>query len=238
MKCGIPTVASHLRQQSVSNFQSVPYKKNVDYRLVPPWNHRQNAAERAIQTFKNHFIAGLCSTHREFLMHLWGRLLPQAVITLNLLRASRWNPKLSAHQQLNKKIDFNRTPLAPPGTKVIVHEAPDARPSWAPHGKHAWYIGLSSKHYRCYKVYVPSTRGERDSDTVQFFPDNGSIPFLSSADLAAYASLDLIAAIKNPHPETPLFVGDNQLRALTQLADIFATSLHPKIFPQILLHPG
>ena len=33
---------------------------NIKYQLVPPSNHRAINAERAIQTFKNHFIAGLC----------------------------------------------------------------------------------------------------------------------------------------------------------------------------------
>ena len=36
-------------------------KKDIKYELVPPMVHRRNAAERAIQTFKNHFIAGLAS---------------------------------------------------------------------------------------------------------------------------------------------------------------------------------
>ena len=29
---------------------------NIKYQLVPPGNHRENNAERVIQTFKNHFI--------------------------------------------------------------------------------------------------------------------------------------------------------------------------------------
>jgi hypothetical protein len=33
---------------------------NMQYQLVPPHIHRRNAAERAIRTFKTHFIAGLC----------------------------------------------------------------------------------------------------------------------------------------------------------------------------------
>jgi hypothetical protein len=32
---------------------------DVDYQLVPPHCHRRNAAERAIRTFKEHFVAGL-----------------------------------------------------------------------------------------------------------------------------------------------------------------------------------
>lgn len=72
----------------------------VDFQLPPPYNHRRNAAERAIRTFKNHFIAILCATDAEFPLCKWCTLLPQAEITLNLLRSSRINPKLSAWAQL------------------------------------------------------------------------------------------------------------------------------------------
>jgi hypothetical protein len=49
------------------------HSKNIQFQLVPPHVHRQNAAERAIQTFKNHFIAMLCSTDKQFPTHLWDR---------------------------------------------------------------------------------------------------------------------------------------------------------------------
>ena len=39
--------------------------EHVNFQLVPPGVHRRNAAERAIRTFKNHFIAALCSTDKE-----------------------------------------------------------------------------------------------------------------------------------------------------------------------------
>jgi hypothetical protein len=32
-------------------------KQVIDYQLAPPHIHRRNNAERAIQTFKNHFIS-------------------------------------------------------------------------------------------------------------------------------------------------------------------------------------
>jgi hypothetical protein len=109
------------------------HSKDIRFQLVPPHIHRKNAAERSTQTFKNHFVAMLCSTDTQFPIHLWDRLTPHAVITLNLLRQSRINPKLSAHAQLHGIFDYNKTPLAPPGTKVILHEKPDHRGSWAPH---------------------------------------------------------------------------------------------------------
>ena len=67
---------------------------------MPLHNHRANVAERAIQTFKNHFKAGLASVDEQFPIAEWDRLLDQAFLTLNLLRTARVNPKLSAHAYL------------------------------------------------------------------------------------------------------------------------------------------
>ena len=72
-------------------------KENITYQLVPPQIHRPNLAERAIQTFKNHLKAGLATVDPDFPLAEWDRLIPQANITLNLLRSARVNPKLSAY---------------------------------------------------------------------------------------------------------------------------------------------
>jgi len=64
----------------------------IDFQLVPPHVHHHNATKHAICTFKNHFIAGLCSTDKNFPLHLWDCLLPQAELTLNLLHGSHLNP--------------------------------------------------------------------------------------------------------------------------------------------------
>jgi hypothetical protein len=77
------------------------HQKDITFQLVQPYSHRQNSAERAIRSFKDHLIAGLCSTDKSFPMHLWDILLPQAVITLNMLRTSIINPKLSAANKLH-----------------------------------------------------------------------------------------------------------------------------------------
>ena len=71
-------------------------KYKVIYQLVPPHIHRRNAAERAIQTFKSHLLSGLATCHSQYPISEWDRLLDQAEITLNLLRTSRVNPRLSA----------------------------------------------------------------------------------------------------------------------------------------------
>ena len=91
---------------------------NVSYQLVPPHNHRTNLAERAIQTFKAHFKAGLATCDPNFPLTEWDRLISQAVLTLNLLRPSRVKPNISAHTFLFGEFDFNSTPLAPPPPPV------------------------------------------------------------------------------------------------------------------------
>ncbi len=45
--------------------------------VVEPHNHRVNAAERAIQTFKDAFIAALATTDSGFPLQLWDKLAPQ-----------------------------------------------------------------------------------------------------------------------------------------------------------------
>jgi hypothetical protein len=147
-------------------------KQGINYQLAPPHIHRRNNAEQAIHTFKNHFIAGLCSVDPTFPLKLWDKLLPQATITLNLLRKSRINPRMSAYAQLNGHFDFNRTHLAPPGTRIVAHKKPHQRASWDPHGVDSYYLGPALDHYRCYQVHITKTKGTQIVDTVEFSPPN------------------------------------------------------------------
>jgi len=84
-------------------------ERKVNYQLVPPHTHRKNAAERAIRTFKNHFITILCMAHPNFPMNLWCRLLPQVEMTLNMLRPCRINPRISAYTSLEGEFNLSVT---------------------------------------------------------------------------------------------------------------------------------
>jgi hypothetical protein len=57
----------------------------MNIHLVPLHNHRINVAERAITTFKERFIVGLATVHKNCLLQLWDEFLPQIELTLNLL---------------------------------------------------------------------------------------------------------------------------------------------------------
>ena len=184
---------------------------NEQFQLVPPHIHQRNSAERAISNFKDNFIAGLSITHKDFPLHLWCQLIPHAILTLNLLQQSHMNPKLSGYAQLHGEFNYNTTPLAPPGTQVIIHEKPTVRGTWASHGVKGWYLGPSMNHYQYHHVYITKTREEQDSDCVEFFLHNTSLPYKSSAENA-----------KNPAPQAPFSnIGEYQLVAIEHLSKIF-----------------
>ena len=111
------------------------------------------------------------------------------MMTLNLLLTSRLNPQLSAYLSLCGPFDFNRIPIAPLGTKLLIHEKPETRESWAPHAIDGWYIRPTMQHYRCCRVWATSTNAERIADTIVVYPHNYSIPhatFLDTTDVATY----------------------------------------------------
>ena len=130
---------------------------NIMYQLVPPSNHRSNNAERAIKTFKNHFIAGMCNVDKDFHLQLWGRLLHQAATSLHFLRKSRTIPHLSAYTHIFGEFDYNCTPLALPGTRIVIHNIPNDRASWETHGEYGRYTGPATEHCRFHNAYIPKT---------------------------------------------------------------------------------
>jgi hypothetical protein len=89
-------------------------KEGIDDQFAPPNVHRCNAAERAISTYKDHLIACLSSTDKEYPLHLWDKLIPQGNISLNLLRCSCINPQLSAYAHPYGAFDFIKHPLPHP----------------------------------------------------------------------------------------------------------------------------
>jgi hypothetical protein len=183
-------------------------------------------------------------------MHLWDRLLPQAEITLSLLRTYRLHQQLSAAAHYHGLMDYNKTAFAPSGCKIIAHKRPDKRRNWDPHGQHGYSLGPAMHHYRCQNVYISTTASERIVDTLEFFPHNYQMPQLSSTDRLLMAAKDMMNAFHNPHPDVPFAsVGDDTVQALTDLAAIFklklqqapspATQASPaKIFPRSSLIPS
>ena len=101
--------------QATKQIEKFLTKKEQKLQAVEPHNHRLNAAKRAIQTFKDHFISALCTRDEKFPTQLWDKMVDQSKSTLNLMQTNRWDPTKSAHEELHGKYYWNRYPLAPPG---------------------------------------------------------------------------------------------------------------------------
>jgi hypothetical protein len=215
-------------------------KHNIQFQRVPPKEHRVNAAERAIRTFKNHFVSVLCTVDSKFPLTEWDRLLPQTTLTLNLLRSSRIHPSLSAHASLFGQFDFNRTPLAPMGTQIVAHTSADTRTPFGAHGKVGWYIGPSLEHYRCWKCYFTDTLHERDVLKVDFFPEKIAFPTFSRDDYLKQTAEDMLHLLQGDDSSPlhePLSFGPPILNAFAKVADILRRAVPPPNPPLSVLPP-
>ena len=195
---------------------------NIAYHIVPPHVHLMNAVEKAIGTFKDHFLAGLCSVHPNFPMHLWCRLVPLATTTLNLLRPSRINTRLSAEVLLNGSFDYKKNaPRAPP------HQSSPARNS----GK-TRYLGATRRQRMVHRsgtgaLPLPPhfcvARAQGTHRTIRgIFPHSFTMPPTSSADAAIVTAQDLVHACQNPEPATPFdTVQSGQAATLATLSENF-----------------
>lgn len=213
--------------------------EGVDFQLTPAGLHRRNAAERAIQTFVNHFIAGLCSTDPNFPLNQWDKLLPHALLSLNLLRASRVNPKLSSYAQIHGAFDYNRTPLAPPGIRVLAHVRTEDRKSWTPHAEAGYYVGPAMDHYRCHRIWFPDSQSERIAQTTKWFPAYDiKMPIASREALILAAARELSAALSKPTPDELVPALETITRQnLKKLSELFsATTVNPPA-PEPPQHP-
>ena len=63
--------------------------------------------------------------------------------TLNLLHPSRMNPRITAEEMLNLTFDYKNTPVAPPGTNMVVHRQPKNKKTRDPQGAYGWHLGIA-----------------------------------------------------------------------------------------------
>jgi hypothetical protein len=173
--------------------------QQVSLQLVKLNNHHVNSTKRAIKTFNNRFIRALGTTNANFLIQLWDKLAPQVQDSINLLRRSRVHPDRSAYEMLEGPYDWNRYPMAPPGTKAIIYKDSDMRASWAPHGLDAWLLGPSKDHYCCHLYYVPKTNGYLVSGSADLFPQHCIAPPYLHKTHIQELSKELQDTLKNVH---------------------------------------
>jgi hypothetical protein len=102
---GLKSKINIMDNQATKHIKKFLTEQQCKMQLVKPHNHQMNAAEHAIQTYTDAFIAALPTTDKDFPIQLWDKLAPQVQDTMNLLRALRINPFISAYKILNIPYD-------------------------------------------------------------------------------------------------------------------------------------
>jgi hypothetical protein len=212
-----------VKLQILDNEASAAYKHAItvtwqaEFQLVPPDMHCRNQAEHAIRTFKAHFLSVLAGVDPTFPPYLWDLLLPQAELTLNLLRQSTLNPRISAWEFFQGPFDFNKTPLGPVGCRVLIHAKPATRRSWDFRAKEGFYIGPALDSYRCFKLVRSDTKSQVISDTVEFCHAYRTIPLPTPEDKIIHGLQVMAGALKDAPPPTCI----SQVDAIANLCDLF-----------------
>jgi hypothetical protein len=188
----------------------------MTHELVPPDCHRRNMAERAIQTFKNHFVAILSGVDDRIPLSLWCYLVRPAKLTVNLLRQSNVAPKILAYAHVHGQHDYMKCPFAPLGCLVMAHVKPKNRRTWDVHGEVGYNIGTSMEHHRCFNVYIVKTRATRVSDSVFFKHQYITNPQITPETLVMKAAAELTSALKGTVSQDA-----ETADALTKVSELF-----------------
>ena len=142
-----------------------------------------------------------------------------------MLRKSRINPRLSAHDQLFGVFNHDRAPLDPLGTKVTIHKRPKSQQAaWALLGKLGWLIGPAVNHCRHFEVNVSCTGGDLVSDTTQFLPAKFIMPQTSSQDLTLAALDEISNATWRLRPQGPCLDCEHCRNTVTEISHMFHTT--------------
>ncbi len=141
-----------LKKQVLNNKCSAAMKacikeNSMDYKLIPPGQHRHNQAEQAIQTFKAHFISILACVDDKFLLSLWCHLLKPTEFTLNLLHQSRVASKISAFVHVHGTHNYMQKPFALISCAVQTHVKPINCLSWDTRLEPSFNLGTSMEHH-------------------------------------------------------------------------------------------
>ena len=143
----------------------------------------------------------------SFPMRLWDKLLPQVILTLNLLQQSNVARAILSYADANGPFDYNAMPLAPMGCTVQIYESTNRRTTWAENSIEGWYLRTSPEHYWCHVMHVKMMRSEQITDTVWFKHNYITQPKVTPADQIVKAINDLTCALK----------GKNNVEGLEQM---------------------
>eukprot|EP00804_Cyclotella_cryptica_P000693 CCRYP_014696-RA/>CCRYP_014696-RA protein AED:0.40 eAED:0.26 QI:0/0/0/1/0/0/3/0/506 len=224
--CGLTPRHQVLNNKASAACKQAILDSGLTYQLVPPNDHRRNVAKKAIQTWKDHFIAILSCTLDKFLLHLWCQLIPHMDRQLNLLHQSNSNSKISAYAHLYGPHDYNSVPFVPLGMEAPVHDKPNRHKTYAQHCSKGWVIGTSTEHYSCWMIWSTTTHTTCIAATVFFKHKYLTNPSISPTNALITAAANLAHVMQHPKHSTGQKTAGPTVTATTFQQDHQATADH------------
>ena len=167
------------KHQVPDNEISAAYMKKVwethmTFHFVPSDDHQHNLAEKAIQTWKYHFIGIMSGTAAMLPVHLWYQAIPQADQQLLNLRQPHVHPKVSAYAQVYGPHNYNVAPFVTIGIETLMHGKPKQRDTFAEYCIKDYILGKDFEHSRACKMWMKDTRAAKSPQ--QFYTSTSTLP--------------------------------------------------------------
>ena len=113
--------------------------------------------------------------------------------------------------------------------RLLIHDKPTSRASWAPHGVPGFYLGPALQHYRSYRAWSTITN---TADTVAWFPHELTMPGPTIHDILIRTIDDLqVALIKFSTTASALRTTAQPVSLITTIADNLNTIANMHIPP-------
>ena len=135
-----------LDNEALAKYKEAIQAYGMTYQLVPLDNHRHNITKKAIHFWKDHFIAVLSGTTKNFLLNLCCQVKPQAERQLLILRPSNANKNIFSYDYLHGQHDYATLPFYPIGMEALIHEKLNRRKTWGEHTVKGWVFGTFTEH--------------------------------------------------------------------------------------------
>eukprot|EP00804_Cyclotella_cryptica_P016764 CCRYP_002057-RA/>CCRYP_002057-RA protein AED:0.39 eAED:0.39 QI:0/0/0/1/0/0/2/0/299 len=207
-------------------------ENNAKLQYTPTDIHRTNPAERAIRTWKNHFVANRAGTPPMYRLSNWCKDLEQTDITLNMLRPCTTNPKLSTYKAMEGMYLFDATLRHHQHRMCMIHIKPTRRQTWGYHAIKAWHCAPALNHY-CGIKTVTDTGAVHLMDTFKFLHHTLPTLVISNTNRIVKATQQLQRAITGTRDAK----GDEQtaiqhLQALISMQPIQQQQMSPPRTPK------
>jgi hypothetical protein len=122
------------------------------------------------------------------------------------------------YAHIYKQHDYDWHPFVPISVEALAHDKPHKRRTYAKHCTKAFVLGTSTKHYRCWKFWTPTTCATCISGAFFFkhkYLTNPSVTPEDQVIAAAACVMDTLQGIKSPQLHT------STLQALGDLHNVF-----------------